>query len=245
MKLQKDFVEKRRIALDNYLKQLVKIPEVCRDRDFRSFLSTSRISSNPTTTTTTASSTTDLSDTRKALITRLYDSIADGMEDVLGNLPILDQLSLAAGKAVPNNPNPEISAIAEAEEEASVFDTQDRPFIKPICDLFLEVFGLNRKKNWLRGRAVVAVLQQMLGGTIERKIKEQTATMVEEAAVVGYAEMLKKALWPEGVFIGDSERSPAASGATHIRSEKEKERSKQQAKLILAKLIPGGFRTPE
>jgi hypothetical protein len=34
--------------------------------------------------------------------------------------------------------------------------------------LFLEAFELNRGNNWLRGRAVVVVLHQLLGGTIER-----------------------------------------------------------------------------
>ncbi len=41
-------------------------------------------------------------------------------------------------------------------------------FIGPICDLILSVFELDEKKNWLRRQAVVVILQQVLGGTIER-----------------------------------------------------------------------------
>lgn len=41
-------------------------------------------------------------------------------------------------------------------------------FTAPICDLVLSVFELDQKKNWLRRQAVLVILQQVLGGTIER-----------------------------------------------------------------------------
>lgn len=41
-------------------------------------------------------------------------------------------------------------------------------FSAPICDLVLAVFELNKKNNWLRRQAIVIILQQVLGGTIER-----------------------------------------------------------------------------
>jgi sorting nexin-25 len=40
-------------------------------------------------------------------------------------------------------------------------------FTAPICDLFIEVFDL-KENNWLRRQAIVVILQQFLGGTIER-----------------------------------------------------------------------------
>lgn len=43
-------------------------------------------------------------------------------------------------------------------------------FTAPICDLVLSVFELDSKKNWLRRQAVVVILQQVLGGTIERSV---------------------------------------------------------------------------
>jgi sorting nexin-25 len=42
------------------------------------------------------------------------------------------------------------------------------PFSAPICDLILAVFELDKKNNWLRKQAIVIILQQVLGGTIER-----------------------------------------------------------------------------
>lgn len=43
-------------------------------------------------------------------------------------------------------------------------------FISPICDLILAVFELHKKNNWLRRQAIVIILQQVLGGTVERRV---------------------------------------------------------------------------
>lgn len=43
-------------------------------------------------------------------------------------------------------------------------------FTAPICDLFVTVFELREKNNWLRRQAILIVLQQVLGGTIERYV---------------------------------------------------------------------------
>ena len=43
-------------------------------------------------------------------------------------------------------------------------------FISPICDLILAVFELHKKNNWLRRQAIVIILQQVLGGTVERYV---------------------------------------------------------------------------
>jgi sorting nexin-25 len=47
-------------------------------------------------------------------------------------------------------------------------ETSTSTFSAPICDLLLAVFELNKTNNWLRRQAVVIILQQVLGGTIER-----------------------------------------------------------------------------
>jgi sorting nexin-25 len=44
-------------------------------------------------------------------------------------------------------------------------------FSRPICDLILAVFELDKKNNWLRRQAIVIILQQVLGGTIERYVR--------------------------------------------------------------------------
>ncbi|MGG6498636.1 UNVERIFIED_CONTAM: hypothetical protein NY603_37490, partial [Bacteroidetes bacterium 56_B9] len=47
----------------------------------------------------------------------------------------------------------------EAEAELNAYETKEvEPFVKPICDLFLETFELSKGNSWLRGRTVVVVL---------------------------------------------------------------------------------------
>jgi len=47
-------------------------------------------------------------------------------------------------------------------------ETSASTFSGPICDLILAVFELDKKNNWLRRQAIVIILQQVLGDTIER-----------------------------------------------------------------------------
>ena len=51
-------------------------------------------------------------------------------------------------------------------------ETSSSTFSAPICDLILAFFELNKKNNWLRRQAIVIILQQVLGGTIERYLFE-------------------------------------------------------------------------
>lgn len=215
---------------------MLLIPEVCRSRDLRAFLSQQTIAPQPN----LIQSSPD--DDRRDIISRLYNSIADGMEDVLGNIPILDQLSLASANmintaAVSHMQSPQKGNIggamldaAEAEAELSAFEDKEvEPFVKPICDLFLEVFELNKGSNWLRGRAVVVVLHQLLGGTIERKVREQAKNILDEESMLKYIRLLKDTMWPDGNL---------RQGAK-TRTPKEKSKTRTEAGLMLATLLPG------
>ncbi|KAK7753600.1 tRNA (guanine-N(7)-)-methyltransferase (tRNA(m7G46)-methyltransferase) [Diatrype stigma] len=230
LKLQSDFLRKRRDGLEQYLQSLLQLPDVCRSRELRAFLSQSVITQGE-----------DLMsrEDKKDMITRLYDSVADGMEDFLGNIPVLDQLSLAgqnllaaaAGQmsTMPLNVNEDVMATAEAEAELNAFENKElEPFIKPICDIFLEVFGLNRGNNWLRGRAVVVVLHQLLGGTIEKKVRDNFTLLVQEDAILKYVGVLRDSMWPEGQL--NRNKVP--------RTASEKAKTRREASLMLATLVP-------
>lgn len=238
MKLQSDFLQKRRVALEKYLSELLLLPDVCRSRDLRAFLSQSVINPQGQ----------DLMDRedKKDMITRLYDSVADGMEDILGSIPVLDQLSIAGQNLIAAATNQlntmpltvgedgGVLNAAEAEAELNAFENRElEPFVKPICDIFLEVFELNRGNNWLRGRAVVVVLHQLLGGTIERKLRDNVRTLVQEEAILKYAGLLKEGLWPGGqsmVGAGRANKVP--------RTPAVKARTRTEASLMLATLVP-------
>ncbi|KAM0246390.1 hypothetical protein ACHAQJ_010226 [Trichoderma viride] len=230
MKFQNDFLRKRRTALEKYLRELLLLPEVCRSRELRAFLSQSVIApgEDPMS-----------RENKKDMMTRLYDSVADGMEDILGNIPVLDQISVAGQNLIaaatnqlntmPLNVSEETFPAAEAEAELDAFENKElEPFIKPICDIFLEVFELNKGNNWLRGRAVVVVLQQLLGGTIERRVRENIKMAVQEDSLMRYVAMLRNALWPDGELVRD--RKP--------RTTAEKKKTRTEASLMLATLVP-------
>lgn len=255
MKLQSEFLQKRRVALEKYLSELLLLPDVCRSRNLRAFLSQRVINS------TQEEGATDREDgagngsgnhnKQKDMISRLYDSVADGMEDILGSIPVLDQLSLAGQNliaaatnqlgAMPPTIAPPLvgeegdgggmNAAAEAEAELSAFENRElEPFVKPICDIFLEVFELNRGNNWLRGRAVVVVLHQLLGGTIERKLRENVKALVQEEALLKYVGLLKQGLWPGPNGEMKKDKVP--------RTAAEKARTRTEAGLMLATLVP-------
>jgi sorting nexin-25 len=235
MKLQKDFLQKRRVALEKYLRELLQLPDVCRSRDLRAFLSQSAI--------TSPEASIDPQTERQHIISRFYNSVSDGVEDFLGNIPVLDQLSVAgqnlisaATSQLGNNASTlpvtiaeDPLAAAEAEQELKAFEDREiEPFVKPICDIFLELFELNRGNNWLRGRAVVVVLHQLLGGTIERKVRDNAKQLVQDDSVLKYLDMIKETMWPNDVLKTDWKP----------RTMAEKNKSRTEASLMLATLLP-------
>ncbi|KAL8756029.1 MAG: hypothetical protein Q9184_004629 [Pyrenodesmia sp. 2 TL-2023] len=258
MKLQRDFLHKRRISLQNYLRELLRLPAVCQSRDLRAFLSQSAITSKQDTGRDTE---------RRDIVSRIYNSVTDGMDEFIGNVPVLDQLSVAgqnlisaatnqfnamstthganSSAATTNSDTALLPAIdpihtPEARAELEAFDTPSsattspaareiEPFVKPICDLFLETFELNRANNWLRGRAVVVVLHQLLGGTVERKVRDAFSALVAEENVLKYIAQLKETFWPGG---GPMRRESVA------RSEAEKVKSRKEAMVLLGMLVP-------
>ncbi|KAK5263901.1 tRNA (guanine-N(7)-)-methyltransferase (tRNA(m7G46)-methyltransferase) [Exophiala xenobiotica] len=231
MKLQKQFLQNRRLALEHYLQQLLQMPDVCRSRELRSFLSQRSIASH-----NEASSVSNAQD----IVSRIYNSVTDGMDEFLGNVSVLDQLSVAGqnlisaatsqlgmsqGDIVPLDPGP----VAEAEAELQAFEDKElEPFVKPICDVFLETFELNRGNNWLRGRAVIVVLHQLLGGTIERKIRDLVKGFTTEESLLKYIDMIKETMWPGGGPLRE----------TKARTSTDKKKSRSEASMMLATLVP-------
>ncbi|RAL00250.1 putative intermediate filament protein (Mdm1) [Aspergillus ibericus CBS 121593] len=234
LKLQKEFLQKRRLALEAYLQKLLLLPEVCRSRDLRAFLSQRAIIPRNEAQTSTNGETKDL-------VTRIYNSVADGMDDFLGNFGVLDQLSTAGQNLISAATSQQASAIpdsglatedavtaAEAEAELNAFEDRElEPFIKPICDLFLEAFELNKGNNWLRGRAVVVVLHQLLGGTIERKVREGARSLIQDDSLLRYLSLVRDTMWPGGVL-----------RQGRVRTASERLKSRTEASLVLATLIP-------
>ena len=234
MKLQSDFLHRRRVSLENYIRELLRLPAVCQSRDLRAFLSQRPILSKE-----------DIKGNgdRADIVSRLYNSVTDGMDEFLGNIPVLDQLSMAGQSLISAatsqyyNTDPvanerthtNVTDVQEARTELEAFENQTlEPLVKPICDLFLEAFELNRSENWLRGRAVVIVLHQLLGGTVERKVRETASVVLAEESILKYISTLKSMMWPNGLLQRDRKQ----------RTEVERRASRREASVVLAALIP-------
>jgi sorting nexin-25 len=228
------------------LQELLLIPAVCRSRELRAFLSQAAISP--------ADALRNQDMNSNDFVSRIYNSVADGMEEFLGNIPVLDQLSVAGqnlisaattqlassnGSINPAGTQPgslasssvlgvEPNTDAEAEAELLAFEKQELPpFVKPITDLFLETFELNRENNWLRGRAVIVVLHQLLGGTIERKVRESFDSLLSENNISKYIDTVKDSMWPNGRMKQGVERT-----------SQERGKSRKEAAAVLNTLIP-------
>ena len=233
LKLQREFLHKRRVALEIYLRELLRLPAVCRSRDLRAFLSQQAIIST---------SKIGRDAERRDIVSRIYNSVTDGMDEFLGNIPVLDQLSIAGQNLISaatsqynSMPSTAIHdshitvSTQDAQAELEAFENRElEPFVKPICDIFLETFELNRSPNWLRGRAVIVVLHQLLGGTVERKVRETAKSLVSDLNLLKYINLAKDTLWPNAVLQQDRK----------ARTDSEKAISRREASLMLATLIP-------
>lgn len=102
-------------------------------------------------------------------------------------------------------------------------------FTSPIASFLVEVFDLKEKGSWLRRQAIVIILQQVLGGTIERKVREAVSLSVTGDALAPHINMLKDLMWPDG-----KPRPPSPP-----RSVEEKLQTREAAFRKLTYLMPG------
>jgi sorting nexin-25 len=241
LKLQKQFVEARRLSLEKYLRRLVEDKHICKSQELRAFLSQQNIyipgpdtdwpfgslfnfesshskkatavdmqpsSSSSSLQSLTTPSVQNLQksiqqasidttlpvnqDTNnKGFMRHIYKTVAAGIDDILIGPSMLDLItqrlseqvtefyqgsndemvsppaSTSSSKRLHDPPPEDVPAppVADLPELKAEGITR---FTEPLCDLFIEMFELKDKTNWLRRQAVVIILQQILEGTIER-----------------------------------------------------------------------------
>jgi sorting nexin-25 len=124
-------------------------------------------------------------------------------------------------------------------------------FTAPICDLFVTLFELKEKNNWLRRQAILIILQQILGGAIavgllslrapfrrrrssfaslaHSKFRDGVKMLIGSDQLVGYIGALKNGLWPGGQLKPkEPPRTPVQKAAT-----------RDSANRKLSALMPG------
>ncbi|KAI8640059.1 PXA domain-containing protein [Parasitella parasitica] len=259
LKLQKSFVEARRISLERYLRKLVDDRDICNSQEFRSFLSQQNVfvpgpdtewpfgnlfGSTASLLQTSSSSSSlqsllspsvqnlqksiaAMDDTQqrrvpnKGFMQHIYKTVAAGIDDMLVGPSMLDLITQRLGEQVmefdqtnasqPTSSNSsrnkvadsvDISTVNVIEPAAELPDSLKAEgitkFTEPLCDLFIEMFELKDKTNWLRRQAVVIILQQILEGTIERKLRELLKYLSSSSMIVFYFNKITNSLWPNG-----------------------------------------------
>ncbi|KAH8556519.1 PXA domain-containing protein [Umbelopsis sp. PMI_123] len=344
LKLQKTFVESRRVTLEKYLQQLIKSPDICKSAALRAFLSqqniyaptiadaadaqstsssriltssplqrtgsggsTHSIRGRPRSRPSSASSEViddinfrsfgsnigDLSDSKIRLDTdyldqmkdrpslkhqgstgfmrHIYKTVAQGIDDMLVGPSMLDLITQQLGQQVmelstdpsatplvsgqapefPSESDNVAAAVVSAAASLGLNLSQTTPtqpqneaidgfgksteaegttrFTDSLCDLFIEMFELREKNNWLRRQAVIIVLQQLFGGTVERKLRETSKSLQSEDMILLALQKITDSLWPNG------ERAPPKEARKHEQQMKEKE----EANRKLSTWLPG------
>lgn len=202
-------VELRKPMLENYLQSLLKIPEVCSDPAFRSFLSSEEFLLGP----------------GDKAPQKNFDAFFNRFYGKLGQ-----RVPVANTEQNRTEDDQEILAnIQEMERELKQFDDIERggakiPFVKPISDLLMAMFNLRNSQSWLRGRALLVILQQVLGSTVEKTIKQQVdANLRQEEKLLDILSLLQTMLFPNNKFRETPE----------IRTKSEQSSTRKEANVIL------------
>lgn len=202
-------VELRKPMLEKYLQSILKIPEVCSDAVFRSFLSSEDF---------LLGKGTKSSQSFDAFFNKFYGKMSQ-------RVPLATTIRPRSEKE-----QQEILAnIQEMERELKQFDDigKDKakiPFVKPISDLLMTIFNLKTSQSWLRGRALLVILQQVLGSAIEKTITQQVdANWRQEEKVLDILGLLRQLLFPNGKF----RESP------ELRTKLEQSTTRDEANVIL------------
>jgi len=137
---------------------------------------------------------------------------------------VVSQAFRASGKASPDDTLLQFSGDLKPLEG----ETGSSSFSSPICDLILAVFELNKKNNWLRRQAIIIIMQQVLGSTVERKVRDTVSNLLGEMQVINSIGMFRDSMWPGGQF-----RPPPLP-----RTVEERTQARDDANRMLSALIP-------
>lgn len=257
--MNKHIIESRRLALEKYLQALVGIDELCVSNELRAFLSqtilvftTETLDRHfPTTSVKSLKGWQTAHGSRKVgFFGKGFASVAQGFDGILFPLSTFEVLAsrlVSSGnnqlgkhdiERVLMSSTPTMPSAAEIEEAASVAAPSRRTasFAECICDAFVELFQLNLENNWLRRQAIVIVLQQALGGTIERKVRLEVGSLFTRGALLNHLTSLQEQFWPKGAPF--SQRAQASAAAAAARTAADRQRTRENALHNLSTLFP-------
>ncbi|KAJ1518257.1 Intermediate filament protein [Coelomomyces lativittatus] len=141
-RLLKKVTSERQVKLNEYLQKLSKSADVCQSDVFRRFICLDHLDR--------ASLSMHPSKKKASFLKNVQKKFMEGWENLVYS--------------------------TEPSSQSSPMDVPPSPFSDPLpdrasdmfCELFIELFDLRERNNWLRRQAVSILLQQILGETIER-----------------------------------------------------------------------------
>ncbi|KAI0778795.1 PXA domain-containing protein [Trametes elegans] len=248
--LSASFVDSRRVALEKYLQSLIAIPAVCESEELRAFLSRDSpfMTAEPPAKAPAPSS----AFPGHGLVRTMYQSVAESIDDMFFGPSMLDviiqRLTTQAAEfvGITGTAVHDEDLVAQAlrasgrttSEDALMHlssdlkplegETSSSTFSSPICDFILAVFELDKKNNWLRQQAIVIILQQVLGTTIERKLRETVKSFLDEPHLMMFINTFRDNLWPGGNL-----KPPGVP-----RTVEEKLHTRDEANRKLSALMP-------
>lgn len=197
-------IEERQQTLGRYLGKLITIRDVCADKQFRAFLSSETFDLNTKGEQSSASKSSFIDD--------------------LSTQALLPLMSLV-DKETPEAPDIASNDRSHQNKEKGTVKMNEPSFTKPICDTVILLFQLSKSTNWLRGKGLILLFQQIFGSAIEKTIRKIVDGKIRNEENISLILMgIVSKLFPNGKFKQKS--SP--------RSQFEKANTKQQAKALLA-----------
>lgn len=124
------------------------------------------------------------------------------------------------------------------EQRAYVLDEEQIKkgfLIKPICDLFVAMFSLKKSRSsWLRGRALLVVIQQLLGGTIEKYVKDSIERITSKESIQQGLSRLRSTIWVDGVLPNRASNDDKSSNSAKEEPSYSAWDSKEKLEILLA-----------
>ncbi|KAI3661773.1 hypothetical protein MP638_003781 [Amoeboaphelidium occidentale] len=209
-----EFREERRKALEKYMNGLLKIDAICKSDEFRNFLCTDQNF-----------------DSKGNILVNSLLSLKDLPRDLMKSLKN-GLFRFGSGLNIVGPFGEPVSYGVEDPEESIKFDNQNQDLnelefsAETFSNLIVEIFDLQEKNNWWRKQATTWIIQQVLGGQLERKIYDSVKSMFSEENLVNVL-----ARWRELL-------SSMNSGNTVLRSSEEKNKTRFHVYRKLHILVP-------
>ncbi|KAJ1918441.1 tRNA (guanine-N(7)-)-methyltransferase (tRNA(m7G46)-methyltransferase) [Mycoemilia scoparia] len=156
---------------------------------------------------------------------QLYESISRDINDITGDGTMLDkitkQLSAQIAKGDPDVLHPDaenaqtdsqsatsppddgysdslsfLSSYVSTAGSVEVSTPTYANLSEPLCDLFIEIFELKDKNNWLRRQAINILLRHIFGGAMERRVKDIVTSLVSESQLANHLTEVTNIFWP-------------------------------------------------